>query len=274
MRTARLAVGVRYTASLVTSPKAKPALRQSSLVSSGNSSSSGAGRTTAPERLCPPHVFAFSITATGTSPSRSIVSGSSARSCSRRLAHDSPAVPPPTIATPTSISSSSASRPRLMNSLRESTGGGKAAGATFPLLEPPWPDMSASLLGLHSLGELGKDLVEVADDAEIGEFEDRRVRVLVDRDDVLRALHPDLVLDRPRDARCEVQLRRDRLARLADLRGVGVPAGVDDGSRGSDGAVAAERFGELLPGLEALGLAQAATARHEDVRSLDVDVRA
>ena len=47
-----------------------------------------------------------------------------------------PAVPPPTIATPTSISSSSASRPRLTNSFWGSTGGGKAAGATLPLLAP------------------------------------------------------------------------------------------------------------------------------------------
>ena len=88
---------------------------------------------TAPERLWPPQVFAFSMTATGTSPRRSIVSGSSASSCNKRFAQASPAVPPPTIATPTSISSSSGSSPRLMNSFCESTGGGKAAGATLPL---------------------------------------------------------------------------------------------------------------------------------------------
>src|SRR5580692_12186041 len=178
-----------YTDSFFTSPKAKPSLRQSSRVISGNSSCSGPGRMTAPDRLCPPQVFAFSTTATGTSPRRSIVSGSSPSSCSRRLAHARPAVPPPTITTPTSISSSSPSRPRFTNSSREFTGGGKAAGATLPLLEAPW-DMSAGLLGLHSLGQLGQDLVEIADNAEIGEFKDRRVGVLVDRDDVLRALHP------------------------------------------------------------------------------------
>src|SRR5438132_872983 len=100
---------------------------------SPNSSCRGPGRMTAPDRLCPPHVFAFSITATGTSPRRSIVSGSSPSSCSSLFAHASPAVPPPTIATPTSMSSSSASRPRLMNSFCGSTGGGNAAGATAPL---------------------------------------------------------------------------------------------------------------------------------------------
>ena len=136
------------------------------------------------------------------------------------------------------------------------------------------PTVPAALLGLHSLGQLGQDLVQVTDDPEVGEFEDRRVRVLVDRDDVLRALHADLVLDRARDAGREVQLRRDRLAGLADLRGVGVPAGIDDGARGGDRRVAAERRRELLGELEALGLAEPATAGDEDVGALDVDVGA
>src|SRR5947209_15397245 len=138
---------------------------------------------TAPDRLWPPQVLAFSITATGTSPSCSSSSGSSASSCSRRLAVASPAVPPPTIATPTSMRSSSASSSRLMNSLRESTGGGNSAGATLPL----WPAIgSAALLGLHGLGQLGQDLVQISDDAQIGELEDRSVGVLVDGHDVLR----------------------------------------------------------------------------------------
>jgi len=52
------------------------------------------------------------------------IASSSASSCSRRLAHDRPAVPPPTIATPTSIRSSSASVGGPTNSFAESTGGG------------------------------------------------------------------------------------------------------------------------------------------------------
>src|SRR5205807_7124418 len=213
-------------------------LRQSSRDSSPNRSWSGPGRMTAPDSEWPPHTLAFSITATGTSPSFSISSGSSPRSWSRRFAQASPAVPPPTIATPTSISSSSGSSPRLMNSLWESTGGGNAAGATLPLRSL----ISARPPRLHGLCELGQDLVQVADDAEVGEFEDRRVRVLVDRDDVLRALHPDLVLDRAGDTGREVQLRRHRLAGLADLRGVGVPAGVHHRARRRDRGVAAERL--------------------------------
>src|SRR5215218_9596540 len=123
--------------------------------------------------------------------------------------------------------------------------------------------MSAALLRLYRLGQLGQDLVEVADHAEVRELEDRRVLVLVDRDDVLGALHADLVLDRAGDARREVELRRDRLAGLADLRGVRVPAGVDDRARGRYSA--AERVREVLGEREVLGLAEPATAADEDV---------
>src|SRR5262249_17033793 len=161
----------------------KPSLRQSPRVTSGYSSCSGPGRMPAPDRLWPPHVLAFSMTATGTSPSFSSVSSSSARSWSSRLAHASPAVPPPTIATPTSISSSGSSSPRLMNSPVGSTGGGDAAGETLPLPLPLSPAIASDLLGprldaalgLDRLRELGHDLVQVADDPEIGELEDRRV---------------------------------------------------------------------------------------------------
>src|SRR3954452_4950111 len=259
-------------ASLVTSPKAKPSSRHCSRDRSGKRSCSAWGRMIAPDRLCPPQVLAFSMTATGTSPRRSIVSGSSASSWSSRLAVARPAVPPPTIATPTSMRSSSASRSRLMNSFCVSTGGGYAAGTTRLL--PFASGIALALAGLHRLGELGEDLVEVADDAEVGELEDRRVGVLVDGHDVLRGLHADLVLDRAGDARGEVQLRRDGLARLADLRRVRVPAGVDHRTGGRDGGVAAERLGQVLGELEALGLAQAAAAGHQDVGALDVDVGA
>ncbi len=63
----------------------------------------------APDIRWAPQTFPFSITATGTSPRRSVSSGSSSRSCMSFTAHASPAGPPPTIATPTSIRSSSGS---------------------------------------------------------------------------------------------------------------------------------------------------------------------
>src|SRR5215210_2571735 len=219
---------------------------------------------TAPDIRCEPALRPFSMSATGTSPSASASWGSPSSSCVRRIAQASPAGPPPTIATPTSICSSSESCGGPTNSWSGSTGGGNSSGAMVIVV--------LALTGLHGLGQLGQDLVQVADDAEIGELEDRRVRVLVDRDDVLRGLHAYLVLDGARDAGREVQLRRNRLSRLSDLRGVGVPAGVDHGARGRDRP--AERVGELLAHLKALGLAEAATAGHEQVGILDVDVGA
>src|SRR4051794_16551475 len=217
----------------------------------------------APLSRCEPVVLPFSMRATGTSPSSSASCGSSSSSCIRRTAHASPAGPPPTITTPTSIRSSSGSVGAPTNSLPESMGGGNSAGVTAT---------SAALLRLHGLGQLRQDLVEVADDAEVRELEDRRVLVLVDRDDVLRGLHAHLVLDRAGDARREVELGRDRLAGLPDLRGVRVPARVDDRSGG--GHRAAERVGELLGELEVLGLAETAAAADEDVGVLDVHVGA
>src|SRR4029077_407479 len=101
----------------------------------------------------------------------------------------------------------------------------------------------SSLTGANELGQLRHDLVHVAHHAEVAELEDRRVRVLVDRDDGAGALHSDLVLDGAGDAERDVELRRDGLARLADLGRVRLPAGVDDGPRGSDRA--AERLREL-----------------------------
>src|SRR5687768_15312136 len=218
---------------------------------------------TAPESRCAPATLPFSITATGTSPSFSVSSGSSSSSCMSLLAQASPAGPPPTIATPTSIRSSSASVGGPTTSAG-SKGGGYSAGTT--------PTPSAPLLRLDRLRQLGDDLVQVADHAEVGELEDRRVRVLVDREDVLGALHPDLVLDRARDPRRQVELRRDRLAGLADLSGVGVPACVDHGA--GRGNRSAHRLGQFLAELEALGGAEPAAAADEDVGVLDVDVGA
>src|SRR5206468_12502181 len=144
--------------------------------------------------------------------------------------------------------SSSGSVAGPTNSAASSTGGGYSDGATQAFAN------SASLLRLDGLGQLRHDLVEVADDPEVAELEDRRVRVLVDRDDVLRGLHPDLVLDRARDAGREIQLWRDGLAGLADLTGVREPAGVDHRAGRRDRGVAAERLRQLLAQLKALGL--------------------
>src|ERR687895_1192350 len=256
---ARLAFGRRYTASLSAVPK----VGHSASGRSGNSRFIADGRIIAPDSRCEPVVLPFSTSAIGTSPSDSSIASSSASSCVRRIAQASPAGPPPTITTPTSIRSSSGSVGGPTNSFAESTGGGNSTGAVLTFL---------SLFRLHGVCELRQDLVEVADHAEVRELEDRGVRVLVDRDDVLGVLHADLVLDGPRDPGRQVELRRDRLAGLADLGRVRVPAGVHH--RAGGGHCAAERVGQLLGELEALGLAESAAAGDQDLGVLDVHVGA
>ena len=78
----------------------------------------------APESRWAPATLPFSTTATGTSPSRSLSSGSSSSSCITLIAQASPAGPPPTIATPTSIRSSSGIGRRADHVARDRTGAG------------------------------------------------------------------------------------------------------------------------------------------------------
>ena len=70
------------------------------------------------------------------------------------------------------------------------------------------------------------------------------------------------MLDRAGDAVGDVELRRDRLAGLADLVGVRVPARVHRGARGADGGT--ERVGERLDDREVLGAVDAAAAGDHD----------
>src|SRR4029077_10103862 len=88
-----------------------------------------------------------------------------------------------------------------------------------------------TLAGLDRLGQLRRDLEQVADDAEVGDLEDGRLFVLVHRDDRLRRLHSGAVLDRPGDTQRDVQLRRHGLTGLADLELARVVARVDRGTR-------------------------------------------
>src|SRR5262249_12879636 len=114
---------------------------------------------------------------------------------------------------------------------------------------------SALALG-DFLGQLGSDVEQVADHTEVRDLEDRRLRVLVDRDDRLRGLHTGPVLDRAGDAQRDVQLRRHRLTGLADLVLRRVVTRVDRGPRGAHGR--AERVGQLFDDLELLRRAHAA----------------
>src|SRR6266567_3537117 len=116
----------------------------------------------------------------------------------------------------------------------------------------------SALAFVDLLGELRGHLEQVTDHTEVGDLEDRRFRVLVHRDDRLRRLHAGAVLDGAGDAEGDVELRRDRLAGLADLELVRVVAGVDRGAGGADGGT--ERVGEFLDDSETLRTADATSA--------------
>src|ERR1700749_5074828 len=230
----------------------------------------------APDRRWPPATLPFSITATGTSPSFSVSSGSLSSSSISLLAQATPAGPPPPFATPTSRRYLGASVGGPITEF-ESNGGGNSlcgtAGIWGFLLKGGRIRLSrssAALLGFDRLGQFGDDFVQIAHHPEVRELEDRSVRILVDREDVLRVLHSNLVLDRAGDARREVQLRRHRLTGLADLRRVGVPAGLDDRAGRGDGAP--HRLGEFLGELEAVRGTESASAADQDVGVLDVHV--
>src|SRR5829696_6987918 len=83
-----------------------------------------------------------------------------------------------------------------------------------PALDEP---CGVLLAGVDLLGGLRDDGVEVTDDTEVGELEDRGLGVLVDGHDGLRGLHAGAVLDGTRDADGHVEVRRDGLAGLPDL---------------------------------------------------------
>src|SRR5437660_1446329 len=128
----------------------------------------------------------------GSSRRRSATAGASSSSCPRRIAHASPAGPAPTIATPTSIRSSSDSVGGAIASA-ELKGGGKSEG--FMSYERSKVQTSSAENAQHfsrfsrraalpdELGQFWDDLVQVTDHAEVGVLEDRRIGILVDRDD-------------------------------------------------------------------------------------------
>src|SRR5258707_894243 len=85
------------------------------------------------------------------------------------------------------------------------------------------------------LGQFRNRLIQIRDQAIIGNLEDRRVLVLVDRDDDLRIFHAGEVLDRAGNADRDIKLGRHHLAGLADLPVVWRVASIDRGARGADG---------------------------------------
>src|SRR6516165_9481562 len=78
------------------------------------------------------------------------------------------------------------------------------------------------------------DFKDVANQAVIRDFENRRIRILVDGHDGVRAFHTDNVLDRAADAEREIKLWGDGLAGAADLALHGDPAFITNGTRSGD----------------------------------------
>src|SRR6185295_9631711 len=106
-----------------------------------------------------------------------------------------------------------------------------------------WGRRLSPLRRAHGFGERRQHLVEVADDAVVGDGEDGSAGVLVDRHDHGGALHSDEVLDGTGDAGGDVELGRDGLARGADLAVARQPAVVDHRPAGAD--LGAERARQL-----------------------------
>ena len=115
----------------------------------------------------------------------------------------------------------------------------------------------------------GRDLEQVAHDDEVGEVDDRCIRIAVDGHDGARGLHADLVLDGAADADRDVEGGLDDLARLPDLLGIRQPAGIDDGAGAGDGAT--EGIREVLDDPEPVRSGDPATASHHDLGVVDGD---
>src|SRR6476619_5442544 len=116
-----------------------------------------------------------------------------------------------------------------------------------------------------SLDELGDGGEQILLEAVVGDAEDRRLGILVDRDDDLRVLHAGEVLDRAADADRDIELRRDDLARLAALPVAWRVAGIDRGAAGAEGG--AELVGKRHQDLvELVARAERSAAGDDDLR--------
>ena len=86
-------------------------------------------------------------------------------------------------------------------------------------------------ISLADFGQFDREFrqrrVEIGNEPVVGDLEDRRFLVLVDRDDDLAILHPGEMLDRARDTNGNIEIRRHDLAGLADLPIVRREAGID-----------------------------------------------
>src|SRR5690349_12344211 len=114
--------------------------------------------------------------------------------------------------------------------------------------------------------ELWHDFEEVSHDPVVRHLEDRRVLVLVDRDDDLGRAHAGEMLNRAGDAHRDVERRAYRLAGLSHLVRMWTPSRVDHGARRPHGGPPAERRRQLLQDLEVGGLLEPTTSGDDNGR--------
>jgi len=113
------------------------------------------------------------------------------------------------------------------------------------------------------LGQRRDDGEEIPDDSEIGDPEDRRLRVLVDGHDVLGSRHPREMLDGARHAGRNIEVGPDHASGLTDLMLVIDPPGVDRRPRGANRS--AECVGQIANQREIRRFLQTAPAGNDDV---------
>ena len=125
-----------------------------------------------------------------------------------------------------------------------------------------------SFSSFNQFRQFGNDAEGIAHDQQVGELANRRGGVFVDRDDRSGRAHADFVLNRTGDADRDVELRRDRLSGLSDLKIVRHPAGVGRRARRADRS--AKRSGQgLQQGVERFRSAEPTPARDDDRRFLE-----
>ena len=112
------------------------------------------------------------------------------------------------------------------------------------------------------------DVEQIADDAVIGDLEDRCLRVFVDGDNDPRLAHAGQMLDGAAMPQA-IDLGRNDFAGLPDLERVIAVAGITGATRCADGT--AEQVRELLQRLEAFRALHAAPARNDDFGFRKVD---
>src|SRR5215470_4023347 len=104
------------------------------------------------------------------------------------------------------------------------------------------------------LCQFGNHLIEIRDQTVICNLEDRRILVLVDRDDDFGVLHAGEMLNCAGDADRDIKFRSDHLAGLPDLPVVRRISRIHRGARGADAGTELvgkrlDIFGEILAAL-------------------------